>query len=115
MTALGVGLGTIVDQTQNTPGGVRYLDYVAPGLLAAAAMQTATIESSWPVMAAIKWSRVYHAMIATPLTERDAFVGHQLFVITRVLHLGRRLPRGDRGLRRRRPPGGASSPSRPRC
>ena len=84
VTALGVGLGTIVDQTQNTPGGVPYLDYVAPGLLAAAAMQTATIESSWPVMAAIKWSRVYHAMIATPLTERDAFVGHQLFVTTRV-------------------------------
>jgi lipooligosaccharide transport system permease protein len=84
VTALGVGLGTIVDQTQNAPGGVPYLDYVAPGLLAAAAMQTATIESSWPVMAAIKWSRVYHAMIATPLTERDAFVGHQLFVITRV-------------------------------
>lgn len=84
MTALGVGLGTIVDQTQNAPAGVPYLDFVAPGLLAAAAMQTATIESSWPVMAAIKWSRVYHAMIATPLTERDAFVGHQLFVITRV-------------------------------
>ena len=84
VTALGIGLGTIVDQTQNTPGGVPYLDYVAPGLLAAAAMQTATTESSWPVMAAIKWSRVYHAMIATPLTERDAFVGHQLFVITRV-------------------------------
>ena len=85
VTALGVGLGTIVDRTQNTPGGVPYLDWVAPGLVAAAAMQTATIESSWPVMAAIKWSRVYHAMIATPLTERDAFVGHQLFVITRVL------------------------------
>jgi lipooligosaccharide transport system permease protein len=84
LTALGVGLGTIVDKTQNAPGGVPYLDFVAPGLLAAAAMQTATTESSWPVMAAIKWSRVYHAMIATPLTERDAFVGHQLFVLTRV-------------------------------
>jgi lipooligosaccharide transport system permease protein len=84
VTALGVGLGTIVDQTQNAPGGVPYLDFVAPGLVAAAAMQTATIESTWPVMAAIKWSRVYHAMIATPLSERDAFVGHQLFVITRV-------------------------------
>ena len=35
-------------------------------------------------MGAIKWTRVYHAMIATPLTERDVFVGHQLFVITRV-------------------------------
>lgn len=84
VVALGVGLGTIVDQTQNAPGGVPYLDYVAPGLLAAAAMQTAAIESSWPVMGAIKWTRVYHAMIATPLTERDAFVGHQLFVVTRV-------------------------------
>ena len=58
---------------------------MAPGLLAAAVMQTAVTESTWPVMAAIKWSRVYHAMIATPLTERDAFVGHQLFVVTRVL------------------------------
>jgi lipooligosaccharide transport system permease protein len=84
LTALGVGLGTLVDKTQNAPGGVPYLDFVAPGLLAAAAMQTAATESSWPVMAAIKWSRVYHAMIATPLTERDAFLGHQLFVITRV-------------------------------
>jgi lipooligosaccharide transport system permease protein len=84
LTALGVGLGTIVDETANAPGGLPYLDFVAPGLLAAAAMQTAATESSWPVMAAIKWSRVYHAMIATPLTERDAFVGHQLFVITRV-------------------------------
>jgi lipooligosaccharide transport system permease protein len=85
LTALGVGLGTIVDETQNAPGGVPYLDFVAPGLLAAAAMQTAATESSWPVMAAIKWSRVYYGMIATPLTERDAFIGHQLFVVTRVL------------------------------
>ena len=84
VTALGIGLGTIVDRTQNAPAGVPYLDFVAPGLLAAAAMQTATTESSWPVMAASRWTRVYHAMIATPLTERDAFVGHQLFVVTRV-------------------------------
>ncbi len=85
LTALGVGLGTLVDKTQNAPGGMPYLDFVAPGLLAAAAMQTAATESSWPVMGAIKWTRTYHAMIATPLTERDAFVGHQLFVLTRVL------------------------------
>ena len=84
LAALGVGLGTIVDSSQNTPGGVPYLDYIAPGLLAAAAMQTATIESSWPVIGAIKWTRTYYAMTATPLTERDVLIGHQLFVITRV-------------------------------
>ena len=34
-------------------------------------MQTAATESTWPVMGAIKWTRTYHAMLATPLTERD--------------------------------------------
>ena len=85
LTALGVGLGTIVDRSPNAPAGVPYLDFIAPGLLAAAAMQTATTESSWPVMGAIKWTRTYFAMTATPLTERDVLVGHQLFIVTRVL------------------------------
>ena len=49
-------------------------------------------------MAAIKWSRVYYGMIATPLTERDAFIGHQLFVVTRV-SCRRPLPRHHRRLR----------------
>ena len=84
LAALGVGLGTIVDRSQNTPAGVPYLDFIAPGLLAAAAMQTAATESSWPVLGAIKWTRTYYAMTATPLTERDVLIGHQLFVITRV-------------------------------
>ena len=85
LAALGVGLGTIVDRSANAPAGVPYLDFIAPGLLAAAAMQTAATESSWPVMGAIKWTRTYYAMTATPLTERDVLIGHQLFVVTRVL------------------------------
>ena len=84
VTALGVGLGTIVDQTQNTPGGVPYLDYVAPGLLAAITGQLDSIVAVCIAAAAIKWSRVYHAMIATPLTERDAFVGHQLLSLIHI-------------------------------
>ncbi len=85
LAAFGIGLGTLVDQSANAPAGVPYLDYVAPGLLATAAMQTASVEASWPVMAAIKWTRTYHAMLATPLLARDILVGHQLFVVTRVL------------------------------
>lgn len=84
LAALGVGLGTIVDRSENAPAGVPYLDFIAPGLLAAAAMQTAATEASWPVMGAIKWTRTYYAMTATPLTERDVLIGHQLFVVTRV-------------------------------
>ena len=39
--ALGVGLGSIVNKSGGQPLGVPYLDFVAPGLLAAAAMQMA--------------------------------------------------------------------------
>ncbi|HVM69741.1 MAG TPA: ABC transporter permease [Gaiellaceae bacterium] len=85
LAAMGIGLGTLVDASPNAPAGVRYLDFVAPGLLAAAAMQTAATESSFPVMAAMRWSRTYHAMLATPLRIRDVLLGHQLFVATRVL------------------------------
>jgi len=73
-----------VDDGSGGPGGIPYLDFVAPGLVAAAAMQMAAVESSFPVMSAFKWTRQYHAMLATPLQVRDVLLGHVLFVATRV-------------------------------
>jgi lipooligosaccharide transport system permease protein len=35
-------------------------------------------------MAAIRWTRQYHAMLATPLRIRDIVVGHQLYIASRV-------------------------------
>jgi lipooligosaccharide transport system permease protein len=84
LAALGVGLGTLVNRSSNWPGGGSYLDFVAPGLLASAAMQIAAQESSWPVLSAIRWTRTYLAQLATPLGLRDILLGHQLWVVTRV-------------------------------
>jgi lipooligosaccharide transport system permease protein len=86
--ALGVGLGTLVNQAGGEPLDVSYLDFVAPGLLAATAMQVASIESMWPVMGSFKWTRQYFAMLATPLGVRDIVVGHQLWMTTRVASTG---------------------------
>jgi lipooligosaccharide transport system permease protein len=83
LTALGVGLGKLVNNGAH-PLGVSYVSYVAPGLLAAVAMQIASFESTYPVMAAIRWTRTYHAMLATPLRIRDVMVGHQLYFASRV-------------------------------
>jgi lipooligosaccharide transport system permease protein len=83
LAALGVGLGTYVNRTGAIPGG-DYLDFVAPGLLAATAMQIASIESSYPIWAGIKWWGTYPSMLATPLRVRDIVIGHQLFVALRV-------------------------------
>ena len=82
LSALGVGLGTLDNRGNGL--GVPYLDYVAPGILAATAMQIGTFESSFPIMAAIRWTRQFHAMLATPLRVRDVIVGHQLYVAGRL-------------------------------
>ena len=85
LLALGVGLGVFVDRSTSLPGDISYLDFVAPGLMAATAMQVAVFEASWPVLSAIKWDRQYHAMLATPLRVRDVVIGHQAFFVFRLL------------------------------
>src|SRR5690554_2422738 len=52
--AMGIGLGGLVDERTGDVGGVPYLAFVAPGILAATAMQSAAGDSLWPVMGGIK-------------------------------------------------------------
>jgi lipooligosaccharide transport system permease protein len=75
LAALGLGVGGIVKEGSNTVDGVSYLAFVAPGLMAAAAMNGAAGESLWPVMAGTKWVRTFHAMVATPVGPNDVFLG----------------------------------------
>ncbi len=79
--SLGFGLATMVRRGVD---GVPYVLFVAPGVLAANAMQTAVSESTYPVMAAIKWQRQYHAMLAGPLGILDIVLGHLLFIVLRT-------------------------------
>ncbi|MGH8939788.1 MAG: ABC transporter permease [Actinomycetes bacterium] len=87
LAAMGLGLGVLVDRGTGsaTLDGVGYLEFIAPGLLAATAMQTTSFESTYPVMGAIKWHRTYHAMLATPLRVVDVLAGHLLFVAFRLV------------------------------
>ena len=85
LAAMGLGLGTLVNRSRTGGvGGVDYLAFLAPGLLAASAMQTAVGESTYPVMASIKWIKTYHAMLATPLGVLDVMVGHLVWIAVRV-------------------------------
>jgi lipooligosaccharide transport system permease protein len=79
--SLGFGLGSLVHQHV---GGVSYVLFVAPGVLAANAMQTAVGEATYPVMGAIKWQRQYHAMLAAPLGVADLMLGHLMFIVFRA-------------------------------
>ena len=81
--AIGLGLGSLVN-THHHLHGVSYLAFLAPGLLAAAAMETAVGESTYPVYGSLKWNKVYQAAAASPLRPVDIFHGHVLFVTLRL-------------------------------
>lgn len=83
--AIGLGLGSLVNAHGTARlGGVSYLAFLAPGLLAAAAMETAVGESTYPVYGSVKWNKVYQAAVASPLRPVDIFHGHVLFVTLRL-------------------------------
>ena len=93
LAAMGVGLGSLVDKHAHQVDHVRYLVFLAPGLLASTAMQIGGNEATYPVMGAIKWWRTYYAMLATPLRVVDVLLGHlgwiavRLFTVT-VIYVG---------------------------
>src|SRR5207244_9939109 len=86
--AMGLGLGTLVDKhgpvATASLGGVSYLAFVAPAILASGAMNAAMGEASYPVFGSIKWNRIYIAAQASPLRPRDIFRGHLMFMTMRI-------------------------------
>ena len=83
--ALGLGLGTLVDRhSLASLGGVSYLAFVAPAILASGAMQTAMGEASYPVFGSLKWNRIYIGAQASPLRPADIFRGHLMFMTMRI-------------------------------
>lgn len=83
LTAMGIGLGGYVSNGAAL-GGVPYLVFLAPGLLAATAMQSASFEATFPIMGGLVWNKVFHAMYATPITPRDIALGNLAWIVARL-------------------------------
>jgi len=87
LLALGLGLGSLVDEGPQSAalGGVSYLQYIAPALLVAAAVQIGVSEGSYPAYSRFKWSKVFWGVTATPVTPGQVCDGEVLFIGTRLL------------------------------
>lgn len=85
LTAMGVGLGDMIDARGRSVDGLAYMEFVAPGLLAATALMLAASESLWPVMVGTKWLRTFHAMVASPLGPGDVYDGFIAWTALRAL------------------------------
>ncbi len=85
LTAMGLGLGGYVNRGgANALGGLTYLEFLAPGLLVATVMQSAAFEATFPIIGALNWQRLFHAMYATPLTPRDIALGTLAWIAIRM-------------------------------
>jgi lipooligosaccharide transport system permease protein len=87
LTAMGVGIGTLINQGQGLPGGVPYLSFIAPGVLAATAMQNGIFEGSFVVLGSLKWNGNYWAAVNTPQRPEDVMLGTAMQGLMRIICL----------------------------
>jgi lipooligosaccharide transport system permease protein len=85
---MGLGVGSLVDDAPGSTdllGGVGYLAFLGPALIAAAAMNVSAQESLWPLMDGFMWNNAYHAASSTPVTPAQVAGGVGLWHATRAL------------------------------
>jgi lipooligosaccharide transport system permease protein len=84
LLSIGLGVGDLVGKVPG-PGGdlVGYKEFVAPGLMAAAAMNGAVLDTTFNFFFKFKYAHTFDAMLATPLQVRDVAVGETTWALLR--------------------------------
>lgn len=81
---MGLGLGAYVGLV----GGQRYIEFLAPGIVASYAMFSATFECTYGSFVRMEYQKTYDAVIATPLNVEDVIAGEIFWGATRSLITG---------------------------
>jgi hypothetical protein len=100
LLSIGVGLGALVGEVADHGRTIEYTSFVAPGLLAASAMNGVMTDVTSNIFWRLRYSKVYEAMLATPIGVADVALGEILVALMRgVLSAGRdgERDRGHRG------------------
>jgi len=86
LISIGLGVGAYIDNNTGGMGvdGVSYITFLAPALLATAAIQGAIDESVFPTLEGFKWNKIFFSMNATPLSGNHIATGVFLNSLIRV-------------------------------
>ena len=87
LMSVGVGISAMISKNSGSSAvdGVKYLTFLAPALLASAAIQSAMDETIWPTMEGFRWHKTFFAMNSTPLTGNQIGIGIFISALVRTL------------------------------
>ncbi len=84
LLSIGIGVGGLVgDFTLADGSKVGYVDFVAPAMLAASAMNGALFDSTYNIFFRMKYAKLYDAMLATPIRPTDVARGEITWALLR--------------------------------
>ena len=84
LLAMGIGMGAYVGLVD----GQKYIDFVAPGIIAGYAMFSASFECTYGSFVRMEYQKTYDAIIATPLSVEDVTAGEIFWGATRAFLTG---------------------------
>lgn len=82
--SVGIGVGALVGSI-TTAGGqtVSYREFVAPGLMAVAAMNGSIFDTTFNFFIKLKYAKSYDAVLATPMGVHDVAAGEVIWALLR--------------------------------
>ncbi|HWS44843.1 MAG TPA: ABC transporter permease, partial [Acidimicrobiia bacterium] len=83
LLSIGIGVGKLVGDIHVGGVTVTYSQFVAPGLLAVAAMNGSLLDTTFNFFVKMKYQHVYDAVLATPLAPRDVATGEITWALLR--------------------------------
>ena len=84
LLGIGIGLGRLVGDMPGPGGGlITYTMFVAPALLASAAMNGAILEATFNFFFKLRWQKTFDAILATPMAVADVAIGELAWALIR--------------------------------
>ena len=69
--SIGIGVGSLITGFEFNGRTIPYAEFVAPGMLAASAMNGTLLDATFNFFFKLKYNKLFDQMLATPLTTMD--------------------------------------------
>lgn len=75
LLSIGLGVGALVGGVDVGGKTIPYESFVAPGMMASAAMNGAVFDATFSIFLKLRYMKLYDAIVATPVSAREIAVG----------------------------------------